>query len=425
VKQTQRKYATQPQTNSQQEPPRPLAKLKLIDGSTTVRLRDGEVVLYRRSRSERWQARFKLFSRKWHRVTTHHTNIEYAIRAACEAYDEARFRERLGLPISTRSFGDVAKLAVAELRDDIAAGKGKSIYKDYITIIDKYLLPYFAKVKLSSIDYDAVQKYEQWRDQRMKKVPKASTLLNHAAAFNRIVELAVKRGWLSSNHTIPRLNTKGERSKARPAFNRAEVDFLQNYLVDWVKGGNAGRGHNMRIALRDYVEVLLYTGMRHGTEAMNIQWKHLEWHIDGDSKRYLRIWVSGKTGPRWLIARHETIPIIDRIRQRTAGMEELTLDQVLAQKRTEWLFALPGGERPYDYVHAFRRLMKASGLEKDPSGTQNRTLYSLRHTYATLSLIENNMDIHTLAKQMGTSIQMIEQHYSKLTPTLNAAKLAG
>jgi integrase len=42
----------------------------------------------------------------------------------------------------------------------------------------------------------------------------------------------------------------------------------------------------------------------------------------------------------------------------------------------------------------------------------------LRHTYATFQLVNNNVDMHTLAKQMGTSIQMLEKHYSHLTPRL-------
>lgn len=54
---------------------------------------------------------------------------------------------------------------------------------------------------------------------------------------------------------------------------------------------------------------------------------------------------------------------------------------------------------------------------------QNRTLYSLRHTYATLELLEHKTDIHTLAKQMGSSALMIERHYSKLTATMAAERL--
>lgn len=66
--------------------------------------------------------------------------------------------------------------------------------------------------------------------------------------------------------------------------------------------------------------------------------------------------------------------------------------------------------------------MRDSGLEKSEDG-QNLTLYSLRHTYATLELLDG-IDIHTLSKQMGNSAVMIERHYSKLTATMAAEKLA-
>lgn len=57
------------------------------------------------------------------------------------------------------------------------------------------------------------------------------------------------------------------------------------------------------------------------------------------------------------------------------------------------------------------------------NGGLNRTLYSLRHTYATFALA-GGVDIHTLAKQMGTSVGMIEKHYSKMTATMAADRLA-
>ena len=79
-------------------------------------------------------------------------------------------------------------------------------------------------------------------------------------------------------------------------------------------------------------------------------------------------------------------------------------------------------EQPYEFNHVFRRLLQELGIEKSPAGT-NRTLYSLRHTYATLELLAGT-DIHTLAKQMGTSVVMLERHYSKLTATLAAEQLA-
>ena len=69
--------------------------------------------------------------------------------------------------------------------------------------------------------------------------------------------------------------------------------------------------------------------------------------------------------------------------------------------------------------------LKDIGLIICPRTGQNRTLYSLRHTYATFALINDGMDIHTLAIQMGTSIGMIERHYSHLTPRLKKDMLTG
>jgi integrase len=67
--------------------------------------------------------------------------------------------------------------------------------------------------------------------------------------------------------------------------------------------------------------------------------------------------------------------------------------------------------------------MRDSGLLKTADG-QNRTIYSLRHTYATLAMLEGQVDIHTLSRQMGNSAAMIERHYSESTATLAAERLA-
>ena len=46
-----------------------------------------------------------------------------------------------------------------------------------------------------------------------------------------------------------------------------------------------------------------------------------------------------------------------------------------------------------------------------------------RRRIATMELLAET-DIHTLARQMGTSVRMLEAHYSKLTATMAADKLA-
>jgi hypothetical protein len=96
----------------------------------------------------------------------------------------------------------------------------------------------------------------------------------------------------------------------------------------------------MRPLLRDYVEILLYTGMRHGTEALGVCWNHVEWHTHGD-KKYLRICADGKTGGRWLIAKHKAIEPLQRLHQRQKDINRVAWSELLSAgiKRPIFRFA--------------------------------------------------------------------------------------
>ena len=169
--------------------------------------------------------------------------------------------------------------------------------------------------------------------------------------------------------------------------------------------------------------MLIYTGMRHGTEAMNLKWRHIDWHRVGD-ERYLRLTVTGKTGTHTAIARHNTQDYFERLRKRYKEFEGMTLDDVISAKVDEYVFRLADGTRTNSLNATFEVLLNDIGLAVGATSEKQRTLYSLRHTYATLQLMEGR-SIHELARQMGTSVAMLEQHYSKITPELVAAKFAG
>ncbi len=239
----------------------------------------------------------------------------------------------------------------------------------------------------------------------------------HASAFNRVIDAAKARGLLPLNKPPPALTVQGERSQPRPSFDRHEIDHLQAFLPAWAEQGRLTIERDIRPLLRDYVEFLLFTGVRHGTEARRLEWRHLQWHWEGE-KRYLRVWVSGKTGPRYLIARSGAIAALDRLAERNLGK---SLDQMIEERTANLVFVCGSGYEPHGFEGSFRRLMRDSGLLKDSSG-KNRTLYSLRHTYATFAL-RDGISIHTIARQMGTSVLMLEKHYSKLTPMMNASVL--
>jgi integrase len=399
----------------------PLATLDYVDPQSLA-LRDGEVVIFRRAASPLWQCRFKRYDGTWERVSTKQASIEHAVRVACDLYDESRFRQRLGLAQKAPTFAQIAQASLYEMRRDLDAGIGKSVYGSYITCIERYFLPYFQDTRLEEITYTDVHEFEIWRNRQMNKVPRASTLMNFASAWTKLQQTAVNKGWISERVAIPKLTTRGLKGKTRPAFGRDEIDQLLIYMTAWADQGRLGVEREIRPLVRDYVEMLLLTGMRHGTEALNLCWNNIEWHTD-KGVRYLRIWVNGKTGSRWLIAKHRAVDVLKRLHGRQKSVCEIAFERLLESRAPQKIFVMANGHQPMRIDGTFKKLMRDSGLGPSQDG-QMRTLYSLRHTYATLELLENKTDIHTLAKQMGNSAAMIERHYSKLTPTMAAAQLA-
>lgn len=91
-------------------PPQNLHYLDRLQYSqpTSVQLRDGDVVVFRRADSPLWQFRYRIKNGSWHRQSTKKAALELAVEFACEAYDLARFRQRLGLAHNARSFAQIA-----------------------------------------------------------------------------------------------------------------------------------------------------------------------------------------------------------------------------------------------------------------------------------------------------------------------------
>jgi len=403
--------------------PAPAAKSikDLTAGTDQIhRLRDGELILFRRSDSRVWQYKFKRESGSWYRASTRKSVLEHAKRVAMDLHDEARYRERLGLAPAHKSFKDIALATVEDMQRDLAAGTGKKIYVDYCSVIERYFIPYFGEKYLQNLKHKDIADFEAWRNHRMARTPKSSTLMTFASAFSRVHQTAISRGWISDRVPIPTMSRRGAKGEVRPAFSVEEITQLRQFMISWQKLGNLDYDRIMRPLLCAYVEFLLLTGMRHGTESMGIEWRHCEWYAS-EGQRYIRVWVDGKTGGRWLIAKHEAQAVLIKLHSLQPDIADKPIEQVMGRD-TKYLFRRPDGQRPRTFNGMFSKLMRESGLRWNHTN-QSRTLYSLRHSYATMELLAET-DIHTLARQMGTSVRMLEAHYSKLTATMAADKLA-
>ena len=381
---------------------------------------DGKLTVYLRSQSAQYQCRFKLANNKWHSASTNTDDLAQAQTNAIAIYETVRVRTDAQLSAVTKTFKQVAREEITYMNSALAGNTGRSCYRDYIFAINKYLIPFFGAYAFENITVVLLSDFESWRTAIMGKVPVSSTKRNHASAYIRVVNLARQLGCVAINKAVPLLDAKGKKSVPRPAFSKEEIRDLLSYAVTWQKSSYTERTAQMRTLCIAYIEFLVNTGVRHGTEAMRLRWQHIQWHWVG-SKKYLRIWVSGKTGPRYLIAKREVIAVLEK-QMRWHKLDYTNLNALIDARLDRLVFCLPSNHTISNMEHIFRNLMVRSCMRTD-SGGQNRTLYSLRHTYATFALA-GGIDIHTLARQMGTSVGMIERHYSKMTATMAAERLA-
>ncbi len=372
-------------------------------------------MLYKRSRTRKWQARFKV-GNYWKRITTKCIDLDKAKDIALEQYMEHLFKHKHGIPSVSKRFADIAKLSVAEMRRKLEAGEGRKIFVDYVAVTENYLIPFFGKFNIANIGYKQVHAYEEWRREKFGRELKASTVNTHNSALNRVFDEAVALGYMQKSQ-VPVLTNTGRASMRRADFTRNEFAQMLRALPHWVPQTRLSKSLQMRELLRDYIRFLANTGIRHGTEAQNVCWKHIDVFED-NGRKYLAIWVDGKTGQREVIARASTINYLKRIHKRCEDINHLTFDELLAKKQDLLVFRLGDGTVTNHLRQPFKKFMQDTGLLIDAKTGQERTLYCLRHTYATFQLVNNNVDMHTLAKQMGTSIQMLEKHYSHLTPRL-------
>jgi integrase len=276
----------------------------------------------------------------------------------------------------------------------------------------------------------------------MGRAPSHSTKLTHNAALNAVFDEAVARNFLTAANR-PTLAATGRKSDRRPAFDLDEVRKLLAALEGWIARGRTAKSREARTVMRDYVEMLLDTGARPGVELLNLRWRQIKLRRDlintptgeispedgepieiSNLQRTVEMTVSGKTGARQIIGRLPTVKVLARIAKRNYNLTNATVinpfDGVARPDNDD--FVLRGKDQAdvgSSFQKMLERFLKEHGLLLDPATQQHRVFYSFRHTYATLALTHDRVPIHTLAQQMGTSVLMIERHYSHLN-VLNA-----
>lgn len=388
----------------------------------TTLILDGRATLFRRPRSSMWQVRFKTHNR-WVHFTTGSESLEQAKEIAFELALDAWFKERNNIPVITKNFKYVANLAIQELEQLVTSNKAKVTYHDYIGALRNYMIPFLGKYTFLEITQDVIKQFEEWRIFKMRRKPSGSHLNTHNAALNRVFNKAVELGYVNREQ-LPQLRNNGVKTGRRPDFTYEEFVELVWYMRKWLKSSRSGYQVVVRHLLFNYVMILFYTGIRAGTEAMNLKWKHVR-YFQENNVRYMAFNVNGKTKHRELTVSSRAIKYLRRIYSRNGKINQITFDELINQGSEEYIFRIDGKDKTTDFGRMFKGILEASNLLTDRRTDTERTLYSLRHVYATMTLTNTNISMHVLAKHMGTSQTMIEKHYGHVDMRKKAAQIAG
>ena len=406
-----------------------------------------ELIVYQRSDSDTWQCRLKV-DNKWMARTTKERDLQRAIERAKRLLFEAQLRKESNIPVVTRKFRDIARLAKQQMLDELANPKMKApvSFNQYVKIIDDYLMPFFGNKNIDGITYDELDAYQEDLKVKMNRSPAYSTMRKHNVTLNRIFDKAVEKAYLT-NANRPKLDTKGNKSEKYATFDIGEINAILANFPPWIAGTSNREKREQRELLFDYVRVLIDTGARPGKELLDLQWKNIRYRmvvnndtrveIDEEGNRSvithedyddrgealeLTKWeptvslsVYGKTKDRVANGFDVTYEVLNEIIERNYSDNKITLKSLTTSNNEGYVFRTRSLKAPSSFNHLFDRYLDEHNLLIDRNSGKKRVFYSLRSTHTTAVMNLDQVPIRDLSKQLGNSVGMIEKHYDRAT----------
>jgi len=364
----------------------------------------GKVRLYRRPNSSKWQCSASLGGAE-HRTTTGQSSLGQAKDVAEDWYLKLRDIHRRGEAESGKKFKTVAEKFWKEY-PIITAGERSPIYvKLHRERLDRYLIPYFGKKGIKSITSGTIQDYRIWRREngRNGKPPSRSTMHQEIVTLRQVLKTALWHNWLDA---LPDMSepykTKGK-LEHRPWFSPEEYKQLYTATRERCKNIRSRHHRWANEQLHDLILFLGNTGLR-PDEARNLELRDVAIVEDADTNEtILIIEVRGKRGVGYCKSMPGAVFPFKRLIDRNNP------------KSTDRVF-------PKMQNRLFTKVLEEANLLLNRDG-KRRTLYSLRHTYISMRLMEG-ADIYQIAKNCRTSVEIIEKHYAAhIKNRINAAAI--
>ena len=374
---------------------------------------DGRVILYKRSdlKNPKWQVRIRVPNAAGYKVVSAKTeDFKEAERFALNLYEDTYLHVKAGGSVQSKTFHQVFEEWKKYVKTIGHTRRGGS-WEATIGRVATYAVPFFGAKKINTIGPVEFGDYWAWRKKTFnRKSPSNGTLRRERTSILPVFKFAVSRGYISM---MPNTEPPKATLERRPTFTQDEWRTIYTKARDWVIEGESKATWRQRFMAQQYVLVLANTGLRVG-EVRGLRWSDLRTVTTADGTRLVAE-VRGKTGAREVVFQSGADQYIKRI----YDMRVEELDE--APPDDEVVFCHRDGTQIQTMKNAFISLLKFSNVPIDRNGG-SRTLYSLRHFYATMRL-SNETSPFLLAKQMGTSVDMLEKFYGQTVTSELAAQI--
>jgi integrase len=380
----------------------------------TQELKPG-LIIFRRAdvKHRNWYCRIKVpRTDRYKTVSLKTADIDAARERAFDQDADVRFRIKHEVPIFNRPFSQVAKDYADFQKERVEAGQiARHRWEVVESVISAQLNRYVGSTQITLIGQDRWVSYPLWRQKNGKgrngRVSDAS-IRTEMSVFRSIMAYAASKKYINESHIF-----KGKLPLAkvrREEFTPEEYRKLHTYARGWIKKARKPVLIWYRTIAYNFVLIMCNTGMR-PPEAKNLRWRDIAIRTDNQERKFVILHVRGKGKFRQLVAAGNVADYLDRIRAiaKVTGPD----DFVFTTSKGKPALTL--------YASLIKKLLTESGLLRSSSGSQ-RSTYCFRHTYATFRLTEG-VDVYFLSKQMGTSVQMIEDHYGHINPVKNAERI--
>lgn len=411
---------------------------------------EGRLFVYKRTVDANvWAFRANIDGvRGYIRRSTKQADFTLAVAEAKKLYIELLGRQQQNLTIKRQKFDEVFQIWLK----DAKKRKTETRYAYTESTYNRYLKGHFGNLEITQLRQVQLDKYWKYREdfyldgegkQRLvvnekrissktktsnniKVKPSYGTLRAEASIVNEFLEWALRNEYVGREFRL-RAKDSGYRNEERrvgrrETFTEHEWNSLTTYLRSYsdrsgiFKNDRVNKGHlRQRQMFYCYVLFMASVGLRVG-EGKGLRWADIKFTFNEKEKKWVtQVHVRAETSK----VREQRIAVAHSERCR----EWLQSWREHSEYNTDDDLVFYGREQSIgnDFSVSFKNFLKRcqyknreDGLLKTIDG-KARTLYSLRHLYATFRITKANVEIYALAKSMGTSVKQIEHHYGHLT----------